>query len=106
MGSKCSPAVASTFMDYFEKKHIYTYHTHPLLWKRYIDNVICIWTEGLDALLEFEQFINSIHPCIKFTMHYFDTHTHTSFLDTTLISDAEGQLSTTLIAKIMAHTIT
>ena len=42
----------------------------PYLWLRYLDDIFCIWTEGLENLKEFFGFLNNVHPSIKFTMEY------------------------------------
>lgn len=45
---------------------------HPLLpcislWRRYVDDVFCVWTGTDEQVSEFLQFLNSIYPSIKFT---------------------------------------
>ena len=39
----------------------------PHTWLRYIDDIFVIWTEGLDKLRIFIDYLNSIHPTIKFS---------------------------------------
>ena len=82
MGSRCAPSIACTFMAYFEHEYIQTYHTQPLLWKRFIDDCFAIWTHGIEALDVFTEHLNTSHPNIRFT----GTHstTHVEFLDTTV----------------------
>jgi len=38
----------------------------PALWWRYRDDVFDLWQQGLPALHEFTEFINSLYPTIKF----------------------------------------
>ena len=35
-----------------------------------LDDIFCIWTEGLERLQEFCQYLNSFNPTIKFTMEF------------------------------------
>ena len=82
MGSRCAPSVACTFMAYFEHEYIQTYHTQPLLWKRFIDDCFAIWTHGIEALDAFTEHLNTSHPNIRFTRTH--STTHVEFLDTTV----------------------
>ena len=43
---------------------------HPYLWLRFLDDIFCIWTDGLEKLQELFKFLNAFHPKIKFTMDY------------------------------------
>ena len=40
------------------------------LGREYIDDLFMIWTEGEDNLKTFINYINSIHPTVKFTHEY------------------------------------
>ena len=84
-------------MAHFEDKFVNRYPKQPLLWKRYVDDVICIWQHGEEELLKFCDFLNSCHDRIKFTLSY--SKTSVDFLDTTLRCDTDGNLSTTLYCK-------
>ena len=77
----------------FEKSHF-----QPYLWLRYLDDIFCIWTEGLENLKEFFGFLNNVHPSIKFTMEY--SQKQINFSDV-LISknDNESSLVTSLFTK-------
>ena len=52
----------------------------PLVWKRYIDDVISIWNTTREELTQFIEQANSHHPTIRFTAEISDTET--TFLDT------------------------
>ncbi len=97
MGSKCSPAVACTFMAHFEQKFINQYPLQPLLWKRYVGDVVSIWQHGEEELMKFLEFLNNCHEHIKFNLSY--STAKVDFLDTTLRCDEDGVLSTTLYCK-------
>ena len=68
----------------------------PLLWLRYLNDIFCIWTDGLEKLKEFFSYLNSCHPTIKFTMDYSDTTIN--FLDVSVTKNST-KLSTDLIVK-------
>ena len=83
MGTRVAPSLANTFMDDFEEKYVYTYRTQPLLWKRYIDDVFCVWTKPESELLQFIEHLNTCHANIKFTAEY--SKEKVNFLDTTVL---------------------
>ncbi|CAJ0944661.1 unnamed protein product [Ranitomeya imitator] len=100
MGSNVAPPYANTYMAEFETSIIYG---HPLfiqnvsLWKRFIDDIFCIWGGTLESLQEFFQFLNGAWPGIKFTISH-DLH-RINFLDTMVIKDPTGVLTTDLFSK-------
>lgn len=100
MGSKCAPSVACTFMGEFERLHVSNLPDNspkPLLWLRYIDDIFCIWTHGEPTLLAFTDWLNSLHPRIKFTCT--KSSTSVDFLDTKVFFDNDHKLSTDLFIK-------
>ena len=58
---------ANLFMDRFKPKALDNWPLKPLLWLRFIDDIFMIWTHGVDQLKEFIEYLNGIHPTIKFT---------------------------------------
>lgn len=82
MGTKMAPAYANIFMAELEEKLLQDYHTQPVIWKRYIDDVFCIWPGDQDDLKEFIDYLNNSHPTIKFT--YEASPTTVDFLDLTI----------------------
>ena len=97
MGTAVAPNYANLFMDRFETKALEKWHLKPLLWLRFIDDIFMIWTHGRDELNKFINYLNSIHPKIKFTSEINDTHVN--FLDTTVKVDADRSIYTTLYEK-------
>ena len=88
-------------MDRFETKALSNYPLQPLIWKRFIDDIFLIWTHGEDSLKEFVNYINNLHPTIKFTS---ETSTETiNFLDMTVKLNNQRQLITTLYNKPLHH---
>ena len=96
MGTRVAPSLANAFMNDFEEKHVYTYRIQPHTWKRYIDDVFCIWTEGPEELDNFVDYLNSCHDSIKFTTE--DSKESINFLDTT-VRIVQQQLTTDLYTK-------
>ena len=68
-----APNYANLFMDRFETKALEKWHLKPLLWLRFINDIFMIWTHGRDELNKFINYLNSIHPKIKFTSEINDT---------------------------------
>ena len=97
MGTKVAPAYANTFMGWYEDTYVYTYHKQPLLWKRFIDDIFVIWSQGEDELRLFINHLNNSMPSIKFEAETSRTEVH--FLDVTLKLDQNGIISTTLYTK-------
>ena len=46
MGTGFAPSYANIFMAWLEEEAINNYPMKPLIWKRFIDDVFCIWTHG------------------------------------------------------------
>ena len=81
MGTKMAPAYANIFMGDLEEKLI-DYHTTPIVWKRYIDDVFCIWPEQPQHFENFVAYLNTKHHSIKFT--YECSASSVDFLDLTV----------------------
>ena len=79
MGTKMAPSCANLFLAYFEANALENAPFQPHTWLRYIDDIFMIWTEGLDNLKIFIDYLNSIHPTIKFTNSH--SSTNIPFLD-------------------------
>lgn len=48
----------------------------PALWWRYSDDVFDLWQQGLPALHEFTEFINSLYSTIKFELVFSERELH------------------------------
>lgn len=82
MGTKMAPAYANLFMADLEEKILANSPIDPILWKRYIDDVLCIWPGSQEQLQDFIKYLNRAHPTIKFT--YESSTTSIDFLDITI----------------------
>ena len=69
-------------MGKFEQQAIDNSLLKPLIWRSFIDDIFMIWTHGEEYLKSFIDFLNSIHPSIKFTHEYSNSlHQTLPFLD-------------------------
>ena len=66
MGSTMAPSYANIFMAELEENLLMSYQK-PILWKRYIDDILCIWPGPMPELKDFIEFLNQSHSTIKFT---------------------------------------
>ena len=65
-GTKFAPPYAWIFVDYIETEFLKYQEIKPWLWKRFIDNIVFIWTdteENIDKLLE---DLNKFHSDLRF----------------------------------------
>ena len=96
MGTKVAPSYAINTMGQFEDKHVYTYHKQCLLYLRYIDDILVLWTHGKQALLDFVEHLNTRTDHFKFTTEISDTQV--AFLDT-MIRITDNKITTDLYCK-------
>lgn len=68
-GLSVSPILAEIFLNNLESNYISTHHlfSNVFYWKRYVDDIFCIFTGSLSDLSNFIKFLNSLHSNIKFT---------------------------------------
>ncbi|CAJ0963975.1 unnamed protein product [Ranitomeya imitator] len=101
MGSHAAPPYANAYMIDFEESIIYKnplFQDNVIIWKRYIDDVFCIWRGSTETLHVFFEVLNTSWPGIGFTINY--DLVRMNFLDTLVIKNPEGVLSTDLYSKI------
>ena len=72
-------------MGEFEKQALEGADLKPWLWWRYIDDIFMIWEHGEESLLKFIDYLNEIHPTIKFTYKY--SRDSIEFLDVMVIKE-------------------
>ena len=96
IGTKMAPAYANLFMGRFEKQALEGAKIKPYVWWRYRDDIFMIWTGNEDELREFIEYLNNLHPTIKFTSE--QSSSSVAFFDTT-VSLKDGKISTDLYVK-------
>ena len=83
-------------MEGLENKIFSDTNVQSLLWLQYLDDIFCIWTDGLEKLKKFFSYLDSCHHTIKFAMDYSDTTNN--FLDVSVTKNST-KLSTDLFTK-------
>ena len=91
MGTKIAPSYANLFMDKFERAFLAQEPIQPLVWKRYIDDILCIWVGTRSELESFLDRLNKAHRTLKFTWSISDERVE--FLDLNLFKG--GRFNTT-----------
>ena len=81
MRSCISPILADIFMEFVEHRAIFTFHTAPKLWVRYVDDTFCVIEQQYAE--EFHKHLNSILPFITFTLER-EQNQSLAFLDVKL----------------------
>ncbi|CAJ0935845.1 unnamed protein product [Ranitomeya imitator] len=100
MGSNVAPAYANLYMDHFERTYVYPnpiFQQHALTWYRYTDDIFCIWRGDQTSLQGFFNTINEARPGLTFTLVQHSEEI--AFLDTKILKDTSGNLSTDLFVK-------
>ena len=97
MGTKMAPSYANLFLGFFEDNALKNAPFQPHTWLRYIDDIFIIWTEGLDNIKIFIDYLNNIHSTIKFTTLH--SSTNIPFLDVSVSLTNDGSISTDLYTK-------
>ena len=96
MGSPVSALVANLYMEHFEQIALNSALHRPRLWKRYVDDTLCII--GSNEVDELLLHINSIRPSIKFTVET-EKDGSLPFLDTLVSRSDSGTLSFSVYRK-------
>ena len=98
MGSCISPILADIFIEFVEHRAISTFHTHPKLWVRYVDDTFCVIEEQYAE--EFHKHLNSISSSITFTLER-EQNQFLAFLDVKVTRNKDN---TIFIYKKPTHT--
>ena len=97
MGAAFSPTIANIFMSVIMRRFLRTQKHRPLLLKRYIDDIIIIWTKSQQQLEQFLESLNNFHP----SLHYTYTHSmeNIDYLDLTIYKGPHFQNTQKLDTK-------
>ena len=93
MGTKMAPSLANLFLGIFETNDL---SNAPLGGDISTGDISMIWTEGLDHLKILVDYLNNIHPTIKFTSNH--SLTNVPFLEVK-VSLHNGTIETDLYTK-------
>ena len=97
MGGRYAPPYANLFMADIEEPIIHIWQDHILFWKRYIVDILFIFTGTSEELHRLQHFMNASHPSIKFTFEI--SNTNIPFLDTRVIINENRHIQTELYRK-------
>ncbi len=101
MGACFSPNYANLFLGLWEERYIYSTHNSFLdnivMWGRYIDDVLIIWSGSESELHRFHQYINGINRNLKLSLEY--SVSEINFLDLKITKEANGVLHTSIFRK-------
>lgn len=97
MGTRMAPPYANLFMGRIEGDIVQRFLALLLIWKRFIDDIFFIFLGTENELKQVFEYMNAIHPTIKFTFDY--SLTQIPFLDTIVYVDSSRNLQTTLYRK-------
>jgi hypothetical protein len=93
MGSPSSKFLADIILNKIENKHILNtknpYCKYITKWLRYVDDTLIIWNGSLQQIREFHNYLNNLHPTIKFTLE-IENNQRINFLDLTIIKDTNN----------------
>ena len=95
MGNPLGPTFANIFLAHLEKSFV-NLPFSPKLYKRYIDDTFCVFSNH-DDCNSFFNHINSVHPNLKFTMEKYTNGL--AFLDTFVTVDDNNICNTTIFRK-------
>ena len=105
MGTKYAPTFATLVLGYLEEKLYDTIEEHydsefrqsfERMWCRFLDDCFIIMNEDIEDLKKLQHILNSLHPCLKFTLEY--SQTNLPFLDILVINN-EGKIETDIYLK-------
>ena len=103
MGTRVAPTYANLFMGVLEQKILENcppnLREHIYLWKRFIDDILIVWTDSWDTFKDFFNYLNNFHETMKFYEPCYDQNSNScNFLDLK-ISVEEGKFQTDLYRK-------
>ena len=82
MGTKMAVAFANIFMAKIETEILSKTKYRPIAFKRFIDDVFCLWNINREHIDQFIEQCNNHHPTIKFTAEISEQEI--TFLDTSV----------------------
>lgn len=97
MGTKMAPNYANLFMAKLETAWIADHAHFIRLWRRYLDDIFCLFRGTESQLKDFITTVNNSHASIKLDFEY--SKDHANFLDLHIYKDGNNKLQTTIYRK-------
>ena len=97
MGTQMVPAYANFFMSELEEAILDNSPTDPILWKRYIDDILCIWPGAQERIQKIHRFTKQIPPIYQ--IYIRSSPTEKQFLDITIFKGDRYRSSNKLDVK-------
>ena len=99
MGIRAAPNYANVYMGLLEDRFVYRTqrYNHIIDWIRFFDDIFLIWKGDGDSLKALIEHLNNVVPFIKFTHEI--SSTSVNFLDTKVMKDSNGNISTDVYQK-------
>ena len=94
MGSQVSVVIANLVMEDVEERALAIFHSPPRFWKRYVGNTCTALPR--DMVKSFHSHLNSIGPCIQFTVEEESEDRILPFLDVKLCREPDGTVITSV----------
>ena len=99
MGNNLAPPFAILFMNAMESRQLSESPESPICYRRYIDDILFMWTHGQAKLKEFANRFNTQHERIKFTYETSELTGRIDYMDVTIAIDTTGNMSFQLYQK-------
>ena len=104
IGTRSAPTFSGIFMGCLEENMLQEWKdldaaVSPEDWIRFLDDILFWWLGTPGDLLIFINFVNQIHPDIKFTCEFDFTTRSVVFLDLIIWVDDSGYIQTDLHTK-------
>ena len=92
MGQRYAPSYANIYMAQWEREALTKCTHRPILYLRFLDDIIGVWTHGIGTFEHFIDILNNHHPTIK--VKYSISPVQVDFLDTTVYFHTQGAQKT------------
>ena len=97
IGTNMAPAYAKIVMSIFGRNLQTGSCSKTLVWLRYIDDILAIWTYGEDKFKDCLSYFNSIHSSFQFTCNY--SNECVQFFDVSVSVENSGSIATDMYVK-------
>ena len=98
MGTKLALALATLFLAEIEKRFLFTVTCKPVLWLRYIDDILCVWSHCWPEFNTFLVAPSTLRPHLRFMGTI--SATEVVFLDLVLYKGADLDISGHLQSRL------